>query len=79
MIHVLIADDQGMVRTGLASLLEDEHIQVVAEAADGGEGVVGVSRYAPDVALMGFRMPGSTGIARRVAWWSDARRPASSC
>lgn len=64
MIDVVIADDQGMVRAGLRSLLEDEReLRVVAEAANGVEAVAAVQRHRPDVALMDIRMPELDGIA----------------
>jgi DNA-binding NarL/FixJ family response regulator len=64
MISVVIADDQGMVRAGLRSLLEDERdLRVVAEAADGTEAVSAVERHRPDVALMDIRMPELDGLA----------------
>ncbi len=64
MIRVLIADDQGMVRAGLRSLLEDEpDLAVIGEAADGERAVAEVRRRRPDVALMDIRMPELDGIA----------------
>ena len=63
MIRVLIADDQGMVRSGLRSLLDDEDdIAVVAEAADGAQALVEAARTLPDVVLMDIRMPEVDGI-----------------
>jgi len=63
-IRVLIADDQGMVRSGLRSLLENEQdISVVAEAPDGEEAVAATRRTNPDVVLMDIRMPEVDGIA----------------
>jgi DNA-binding NarL/FixJ family response regulator len=63
-IRVVVADDQGMVRTGLRSLLEGEPgIEVVGEAADGDEAVATIHRLRPDVALMDIRMPALDGIA----------------
>ena len=64
MIRVLIADDQGMVRTGLRSLLEGEDdISVVAEAPDGEAAVAATRRTSPDIVLMDIRMPELDGIA----------------
>jgi DNA-binding NarL/FixJ family response regulator len=64
MIRVLIADDQGMVRAGLRSLLESEDdISVVAEAPDGGAAVAATRRMSPDIVLMDIRMPELDGIA----------------
>jgi DNA-binding NarL/FixJ family response regulator len=64
MIRVLIADDQGMMRAGLRSLLDGERdIEVVAEAGDGEEAVAAVRRHRPDVALLDIRMPKLDGIA----------------
>ena len=64
MIRVVIADDQGMVRAGLRSLLEGEpDIVVVAEAADGEQALATVRRFRPDVVLMDIRMPNLDGIA----------------
>ena len=69
MIRVVVADDQGMVRAGLRSLLEGEpDVEVVAEAADGERAVEAVRRHGPDVVLMDIRMPHLDGIAatRRI-------------
>ena len=77
MIRLVIADDQGMVRAGLRSLLESEpDIEVVAEATDGEQAVAAVRRFAPDVVLMDIRMPNLDGIAatrRLVESGSEAR------
>ncbi len=63
-ITVVVADDQGMVRAGLRSLLSSEPgIRVVGEAADGEVAVETVRRLRPDVVLMDIRMPVLDGIA----------------
>jgi DNA-binding NarL/FixJ family response regulator len=63
MIRVLLADDQGLVRTGFRMILSaEDDLEVVGEAADGLEAVELVSRLEPDVVLMDIRMPGLDGI-----------------
>jgi DNA-binding NarL/FixJ family response regulator len=63
-ITVVLADDQGMVRAGLRSLLEaDPEIDVVGEAADGLEAIQEVRRREPDVVLMDIRMPELDGLS----------------
>ncbi len=63
MIRVLIADDQGMVRTGFTAFLSGQpDIEVVGEAADGREAVQRAGELAPDVVLMDVRMPVMDGI-----------------
>jgi DNA-binding NarL/FixJ family response regulator len=63
-ITVVLADDQGMVRAGLRSLLEaDPEIDVVGEAADGLEAIEEVRRREPDVVLMDIRMPELDGLS----------------
>ena len=58
MIRVLVADDQGMIRAGLTSLLErDSEICVVGEAVDGHDAILAARRASPDVVLMDIRMP----------------------
>jgi DNA-binding NarL/FixJ family response regulator len=68
-IRTAIADDQGMIRAGLRSLLDDEpDIEIVAEAEDGEQAVEVVRRHRPDVLLMDIRMPHLDGLAatRRI-------------
>jgi len=63
-VRVLIADDQTLMREGLASLLEiQDGIAVVGTAGDGAEAVEQALALAPDVVLMDVRMPGMDGVA----------------
>lgn len=63
MIRVLIAEDQGMVRGALASLLELEpDIDVVAQVGRGDEIVSRALAVRPDVALLDIEMPGASGL-----------------
>ncbi|MFC4060155.1 response regulator [Planomonospora corallina] len=63
-IRVLIADDQGMVRTGFTVFLGAQpDIEVVGEAADGREAVARTAELRPDVVLMDVRMPVMDGLA----------------
>jgi len=62
-IRVLIADDQGMVRTGFTVFLSSQpDIEVVGEAANGAEAVARVAELRPDVVLMDVRMPVMDGL-----------------
>jgi two-component system response regulator DesR len=63
MIRVLIAEDQGMVRGALASLLGlESDIEVVAEVERGDCVLAEASKTRPDVALLDIEMPGLDGI-----------------
>ena len=69
-IRVVVADDQEIVRTGLAMILNAQSgIEVVGEAADGREAVQLALRLRPDVCLFDIQMPGADGIeaTRRLA------------
>ncbi|MFJ8507201.1 response regulator [Streptomyces avermitilis] len=62
-IRVVIADDQELVRSGFAMILDAQPgIEVVGEAGDGASAVAAVRRTSPDVALLDIRMPGTDGI-----------------
>ena len=62
-IHVLIADDQALVRSGFRLIIEAcEDLTVVGEASDGVEAIERVRQYDPDVVLMDVRMPNLDGV-----------------
>ncbi len=62
-MRVLIADDHGIVRSGLRLLLERQpDIEVVAEAADGAEARELAVRERPDLAILDVKMPKLTGL-----------------
>lgn len=59
----MLAEDQGMIRGALASLLGLEpDIEVVGEAADGDEAVAVAVAATPDIALLDIEMPGKDGL-----------------
>ncbi|MEW2413746.1 response regulator transcription factor [Streptomyces sp. NPDC046866] len=63
-LRVLIADDNPVVRAGLAALLATSGgIEVAAQASDGREAIGLTRRHAPDVVLLDVRMPGVDGIS----------------
>jgi DNA-binding NarL/FixJ family response regulator len=63
-IRVVIADDQGMVRSGFSVLLNAQpDIEVIAEAVNGREAVTHAHALHPDVVLMDVRMPVMDGLA----------------
>jgi DNA-binding NarL/FixJ family response regulator len=69
MIRVAIADDQGLVRAGLKTLLDHAgDLECVGEAADGLEAVDLAREQLPDVVVMDVRMPRCDGIeaTRRI-------------
>lgn len=76
MLRVLIADDEALVRHGLAMILRATgEIEVVGEAATGREAVAAARSLRPDVVLMDIRMPEGDGITatREVVSSTEAR------
>ncbi|TWP53717.1 response regulator transcription factor [Lentzea tibetensis] len=70
MIRVLLVDDQPLIRSGFRALLDvEDDIEVVAEAADGGQGLALAREHLPDIALIDIQMPVVDGIeaTRRIA------------
>ena len=73
-IRVLIADDHGIVRSGLSMLIDRQaDMQVVAEAEDGIEAVERALAERPDVAVLDVSMPRLTGLhaARQIRAQTD--------
>jgi two-component system response regulator DesR len=63
-IRLLLADDQELVRTALAALLElEDDFEVVATVGRGDEVVAAARSHHPDVALLDIEMPGIDGLA----------------
>jgi len=60
---VLVADDHGLLRTGVANIINLEpDLHVVAEAENGRQAVEAFERHRPDVTLLDLRMPVMEGV-----------------
>ncbi|MBB2959381.1 response regulator [Pseudoclavibacter helvolus] len=63
MIRVLLADDEDMIRTALASLLRlEDDLEVIAECSNGSAAVEAALRLKPDICLLDLEMPGLDGV-----------------
>jgi two-component system, NarL family, response regulator DesR len=63
-IRLLLADDQELVRTALATMLDlQEDFEVVASVGRGDEVIAAAQQHHPDVALLDIQMPGLDGLA----------------
>jgi two-component system response regulator DesR len=63
-VRLLLADDQELIRTALAVMLDlEDDFEVVASVGRGDEVVEAARTYHPDVALLDIEMPGIDGLA----------------
>jgi DNA-binding NarL/FixJ family response regulator len=60
-LRVVVAEDDALLREGIASLLQDAGHEVVGRAADAGTLLLKVRSYTPDVAIVDVRMPPGRG------------------
>lgn len=70
MIHVLVADDHPIVRTGIVALVSEQaDLEVVGQCGDGLDALALVLELRPDVLMLDLMLPGLSGleVARRVA------------
>jgi DNA-binding NarL/FixJ family response regulator len=63
-VRVIVADDSAVIRAGVARILTDGGLDVVAEAATADEALEGVEQHRPDLAVLDIRMPpsGNAGL-----------------
>jgi DNA-binding NarL/FixJ family response regulator len=61
-LRVVLVDDHPVYRQGLAKLLVECGVDVVAQAGNGGDAIRIVEEMAPDVIVMDLNMPGMSGV-----------------
>jgi AmiR/NasT family two-component response regulator len=60
--RILIAEDEAIIRLDLKEMLEEEGIDVVAEASDGDAALRLAREHRPDLVIMDIKMPGMDGL-----------------
>jgi DNA-binding NarL/FixJ family response regulator len=75
-LRVVLVDDHPVYRLGLAKLLREQGIDVVADVSNGEAAIPAAEELAPDVLVMDLRMPGMSGLeaTRRVTERAPATR-----
>ncbi|MFG1924075.1 response regulator [Cryptosporangium sp. NPDC048952] len=72
MIRVLLADDENLVRSAIAGLLDlQDDLLIVAQAASGTEAIAMARKELPDVAVLDLQMPGADGLAAAAQIHAD--------
>src|SRR4030095_16057134 len=62
-MRAIIIDDERLARSELKKLLTDyPEIEIVAEAANAGEGIEKIENLNPDLIFLDINMPGKTGF-----------------
>lgn len=61
-IRVVIVDDHPVYRQGLALLLAEDGVDVVAQAATAADGLTACSEHLPDVVVLDLHLPDASGV-----------------
>jgi DNA-binding NarL/FixJ family response regulator len=61
--RVFVIDDHPVVREGFRSMLSDEGIEIVGEAATGAEAIIGITSVGVDLILLDLKLPDIDGVA----------------
>ncbi|HEU4798607.1 MAG TPA: response regulator [bacterium] len=74
-LRIVIADDEGVIRLGLRTMLEEQGYQVVGEAADGKRALDLTVKLHPDLIFLDIKMPGVDGLQAARALQQDRTVP----